>query len=200
MENLTYGSQGQVSFPDWHQYYYALGFLANPQNAEIRWENNEEQGAWGSEGRIHCLVPESCFPQNFRFTAGRGNIYARINCNDYVGVLVKQHRFNYNSRGQNVDAIVATVPDEYRQDFMDGYGQRFFASPTHIAPVITQIHQRQAPVSNREPIKGDSVLHTSWGIGTVTKMANGLIYIKFGRDEKSYKYPDAFEIGSLKKI
>ena len=58
MPKCRYGAQNQVSFRDLHEYYFALGFLANEKNAEIRWENNEEQGAWGSEGRIHCLVPE----------------------------------------------------------------------------------------------------------------------------------------------
>ena len=83
MLKMKYGSTDQVSFKNLHEYYFALGFLANNKNAELRWENNEEQGAWGSEGRIHCLVPPSRFPQFFRFTAGRGKVYARINCNEF---------------------------------------------------------------------------------------------------------------------
>ena len=124
MPKLYYGSQGQVHFRDLNEFYYALGFLANSRNAELRWENNEEQGAWGSEGRIHCLVPQEKFPQNFRFTAGRGKVFARINCNDYVGMLVTQYNFNYNSCIQNVDKILKSVPMTYRQSFYDGYGQK----------------------------------------------------------------------------
>lgn len=105
MVKMRYGLQGQVSFSDLNEYYYTLGFLANTRNAEIRWENNEESGAWGSEGRIHCLVPEECFPQCFRFTAGLGSVYARINCNEYVSTLVTEHHFNYNSSHQNIEKI-----------------------------------------------------------------------------------------------
>lgn len=122
MDKLRYGKQGQVSFCDLNEYYYALGFLANSRNAELRWEKNEDQGAWGSEGRIHCLVPESRFPQCFKFTAGRGAVYARINCNDYVETLVNKHNFKANSKSQDVSAIMETVPDKYRKQFKDGYG------------------------------------------------------------------------------
>ena len=123
MIKLVYGSQGQVSFGSVKDYFYAMGFLANSHNAELRWEHNEDQGAWGSEGRIHCLVPHTRFPQFFRFTAGRGNIYARINCNEYVATLVNEHNFNYNCKYQNVQEILATVPPEYVQDFQNGYGR-----------------------------------------------------------------------------
>ena len=42
MAKLRFGQQGQVSFRDQEEYYYALGFLANSRNAELRWENNED--------------------------------------------------------------------------------------------------------------------------------------------------------------
>lgn len=121
MPRLSYGNSDQVFFRNWEEYYVALGFLANPRHAEIRWEHNEDQGAWGSEGRIHCLVPAEDFPQNFRFTAGRGNVYARINCNDYVQDLVMSHNFSYNERHHNKTQIYSTVPEEYRNAFWSGY-------------------------------------------------------------------------------
>lgn len=121
MPRLYYGNSGQVHFNNLTEYYTALGFLANPRHAEIRWEHNEEQGAWGSEGRIHCLVPTSNFPPNFRFTAGRGNVYARINCNDFVQNLVINHNFSYNQRFHNRSAIYSTVPKEYQNAFWAGY-------------------------------------------------------------------------------
>lgn len=121
MVKLTYGSNYQIRFETYNDYYLALGFLANGNNCEIKWEHNENQGAWGSEGRIHCLVPSSYFPQFFKFTAGTGNIYARINCNEYVQALVMNHYFDYNTRQQNVKSIRSTVPVAYLDDFDRGY-------------------------------------------------------------------------------
>ena len=94
MPKLSYGRQDQVHFRNLEEYYFTLGFLANSKNAELRWEHNEDQGAWGSEGRIHCLIPETKFPPFFRFTAGRGNVFARIKCNEYVANLVMNHHFS----------------------------------------------------------------------------------------------------------
>ena len=151
---LKYGTQWQVSFSDLNEYYFALGFLANSRNAEFRWENNEDQGAWGSEGRIHCLVPETQFPQCFRFTAGRGNVYARINCNEYVGHLVTNHNFNYNSRGQNLEKILETVPEQYRRVFQDGYGSRITYNPKYIEKQNTPARKENtnSTVHQPEPI------------------------------------------------
>lgn len=121
MPKLKFGTLHQVSFNNLNDYYYALGFLANSNNAEIKWEKNDEQGAWGSEGRIHCLVPKSEFPQFFKFTAGRGSVFARINCNDYVGCLIYDHNFVANTRDQDVSAIIQTVPPTYQDVFWKGY-------------------------------------------------------------------------------
>lgn len=123
MRKLYYGN-GQVQFETWEEYYYALGFLSNNRYAEIKWEHNEDQGAWASEGRIHCLVPKTQFPPFFRFTAGRGRIYARINCNEYVENLVEEHGFLTNCARQDYNVILATVPHQYIQSFLDGYNAR----------------------------------------------------------------------------
>ena len=118
---LNYGQKNQVSFANEYEYYYALGFLANDNHAELHWEHNEDQGAWGSEGRIHCLVPQHSFPQNFMFTAGRSGVYARINCNDYVEALINYHNFSYNGNPNNILNILSTVPEQYKDTFMNGY-------------------------------------------------------------------------------
>ncbi len=118
---LSFGQKNQVSFADEHEYYFALGFLANNRNADLRWEHNEDQGAWASEGRIHCLVPQHKFPNNFDFTAGIGRVYARINCNHYVERLIKFHNFSCNGAPNDLNNILGTVPVEYIDDFMLGY-------------------------------------------------------------------------------
>lgn len=224
MIKMRYGSQGQVSFRDLNEYYFALGFLANSKNAEIRWENNEDQGAWGSEGRIHCLVPESRFPQFFRFTAGRGSVYARINCNDYVGTLVTEHNFNYNSRGQNISKIIETVPEQYRAIFKEGYGGNIDVNPAYRTPskagasassTATRNTSAQsktsvvtpAPIKQEKPKPqlipvsvGEKIKHKKFGIGTVYAVENNYVRIRFADvGEKSFINPDAFNSGFLTK-
>lgn len=215
MPKCRYGVQNQVSFRDLHEYYFALGFLANAKNAEIRWEKNEEQGAWGSEGRIHCLVPEDKFPQFFKFTAGRGTVYARINCNDYVGTLVTEHNFNYNSKGQNVDAILETVPDSYRRDFQDGYGGKLDINPLYkqksaerkkpsVCPKAQHAPQeveKQEPKPKLVPIPiavGETVIHKTFGKGTVSSVDGNYITVKFPTEEqKKFSNPSSFDKGFL---
>lgn len=221
MAKLTYGSQRQVSFSDFNEYYFALGFLANSRNAELRWENNEDQGAWGSEGRIHCLIPETRFPQCFRFTAGRGNVYARINCNEYVATLVREHNFKHNSKYQDVEAIIKTVPIEYRESFQDGYGSKLNFNPVYqknvvsnqsssrtadkaIAPTIRTVSTPTTPKVQApaliEIAVGDKVIHKAFGEGTVTQINGSIIYVTFPTNgEKKFSNPVSFTGGFLVK-
>lgn len=211
MVKLRYGTQGQVSFDDLNEYYYALGFLANSRNAELRWEDNENQGAWGSEGRIHCLVPENRFPQCFRFTAGRGAVYARINCNEYVGTLVLEHNFKANSKSQDVSAIMETVPDKYRDVFREGYGGGLTINPAYTekksvskasSTSVTKPKQVTTPVVEKKaPIvvkKGQIVTHKSFGEGTVISSGEYIKIIFPKHGEKTFTNPGAFEMGFLK--
>lgn len=219
MIKLRYGSQGQVSFRDLNEYYFALGFLANSKNAEIRWENNADQGAWGSEGRIHCLVPESEFPQFFRFTAGRGSVYARINCNEYVASLVTVHKFNYNRRDQSVSEIFETVPEQYRSIFKEGYGGNIDVNSIYKVPIQRTVakstvssiipHKEHQPMPKIEkstpsliPIAiGQKLIHKKFGIGTVYAVESNYVRIRFENDsEKSFVNPDAFINGFISKI
>lgn len=220
MVKLVYGSQKQVEFKTLSDYYFAMGFIANSHNAEIRWENNEDQGAWGSEGRIHCLVPQSYFPQFFRFTAGRGNVYARINCNEYVANLVQHHNFNYNTKYQDIKKILSTVPAEYYKSFQDGYGSSInFASMEKTDAKNEMLDKDQCPKSNTQtdsttslPSKktsmsridikiGEQLEHKSFGIGKVYEIDRSYIRVEFDSvGKKSFVNPDSFNGGFLKKI
>jgi len=117
---LSYGLHGQVHFSDAREYYYALGFLASAKRTSLHWEHNEEQGAWGSEGRIHCYKELSLFPPSFIITAGTGTALGRINCNDYVTELVETHHFTFGRVNQDITLIMSTVPNWYRADFLRG--------------------------------------------------------------------------------
>lgn len=214
MKQLSYGSKNQVAFDSWDEYYYALGFLANNRNAELRWEHNEDQGAWGSEGRIHCLIPETYFPQYFLFTAGRGNVYARINCNDYVATLVLEHHFETSGRWQDLDAIRSTVPAMYLNVFEDGYASR--NPPTRrsdtsrnsgigYSPLSRRLAPKKQPTVSRTSnatayvCKGDRVRHVTHGVGTVTNVTKDLVTVKFSSGSKEYNIKFAFDNGYLMK-
>lgn len=199
MKQLHYGKTDQVFFRSWHEYYYALGFLSDSHNAELHWEHNEEQGAWGSEGRIHCLVPTARFPQNFRFTAGNGSLYARINCNDYVGTLVTEHNMRYNCHCQDVNRILESVPSEYLHDFENGFGRKVQLSKNPITTTNAPLKAMPRPENERAYTEdGATVLHKSFGTGTVKHIVDGKITILFGGVEKTFLYPQAFETGFLK--
>lgn len=121
---LIYGKDKQVVFKNENDYYFALGVLASGKYTSLHWEYNEEQGAWGSEGRIHCHGDLSKFPSSFfKITTGKGSITGRINCNDYVKQLVELHGFEKETRIQDVAKIIATVPPQYIDDFNKGQNQ-----------------------------------------------------------------------------
>lgn len=122
MPQLIYGTQQQIQFSSDAEYYEALGFLCkNDNTTSLHWENNELSGAWGSEGRIHCYQNLSRFPRYFSnaFTAGTGNILRRINCNEYVACIRRDHGFVFG-RIQNLTAIKATIPAINHGDFDRG--------------------------------------------------------------------------------
>lgn len=53
MYKSFFGRNKQVSFSCPEEYYELLGFLAKSDGSvSLTWENNEDQGAWGSEGRV----------------------------------------------------------------------------------------------------------------------------------------------------
>ena len=87
MYRQSSGSTGQVQFANEHEYYRLLGYLAKSDGStEFAWEHNEEQGAWGSEGRIKFRSPK---PNNF----GRSNNGTRSHTN-YDGSLAYRKTSN----------------------------------------------------------------------------------------------------------
>jgi hypothetical protein len=117
----NFGTKDQVHFTSENEYYEVLGYLAKSDGTtSIVWEPNEEQGAWGSEGRILIYVDNFPFIGNFDLTAGVGNIKNRINCNEFVENIRDDHGFIITGGNQDIDAIRNTVPAEYLSDFNRG--------------------------------------------------------------------------------
>ena len=130
---LRFGSRAPyLEFKDEHEFFEALGLLASRKHTRLCWEHNEDNNAWGSEGRIQCYSACTKFPRAFRdrMSAGVGNIDARINCNDYVQYLVSHWGFmphrNPPYTTEQIDvpddsALLAKVPAVYQPDFLRGY-------------------------------------------------------------------------------
>lgn len=115
----TFGTQNQMQFADDHEFFQFLGYLAKSDGTtSLVWEHNENQGAWGSEGRIQ-LFRSLPIQWNVRVTAGVGNMCGRINCNHFIQYI--RSNYGYVEGGtQDVAVILGNIPDEYRGDFNDG--------------------------------------------------------------------------------
>jgi len=124
MYKTQFGRVNKMRFNSAEEYYETLGFLAKSDGStSLVWENNENQGAWGSEGRIHCHHSINRFPAPLsrKFTAGNGtSILNRINCNEFIQHIVNFHSFNMG-HVQNITNIRITVPNQYLVDFDRGF-------------------------------------------------------------------------------
>ena len=120
MYQSSFGRKNQIRFNNESEYYQALGYLTKSDGtSSIHWENNEQQGAWGSEGRIHFYIQNPSIPGVFSLTAGTGNVVHRTNCNDFVENLVLNHHFQYG-KTQNIQHIRNTIPTQCLSDFNYG--------------------------------------------------------------------------------
>lgn len=121
MYQQSFGRNGQVRFANEHEFYKFLGYLAKSDGStSLVWEHNENQGAWGSEGRIQFHTHNIPNLWNVVLTAGNGgNVISRINCNEFVKNICTQHGFVYGGI-QNRVQIQATIPQQYINDFNDG--------------------------------------------------------------------------------
>ena len=135
--NLQFGSRGQLEFENESEYFKQLGILANgfKNGNSIVIEQNEEQGAWGKEGRVQCKADSFSHTKALETIVSKGNasIAKRYNCNDYVKNLVDSHEFTKISvpgkttiriEPKNIETIKATVPTSYLSDFEEGFNQR----------------------------------------------------------------------------
>jgi hypothetical protein len=115
-----FGKKNQVQFNSENEYYQALGYLAKSDgSSSIHWEHNENQGAWGSEGRIHFYVQNSAIQRYFKLTAGNENVVSRVNCNEFVENLKVNHMFIMGKK-QESGKIRNTVPKQFQADFDHG--------------------------------------------------------------------------------
>lgn len=121
MYKRYFGSRKQMTFNSREDYYEFLGYLANNNDAtSLTWENNEDQGAWGSEGRIQFYNDQpDVLKVKLKHTAGTGNIVSRVNCNEYLAHIVKFHAFKEGTF-QDVDSIRNTIQEKDLEAFDRG--------------------------------------------------------------------------------
>lgn len=124
MYKQYFGKRNKMRFDNAEEYYETLGFLAKSDGSiDLVWEHNEDQGAWGSEGRIYCYSNLVKFtpPLKRKFTKGRARkVLHRINCNEFVEDIITNHSFSMGS-SQNTLNIRATIPQQYLIDFDRGF-------------------------------------------------------------------------------
>ncbi len=120
MYRNSFGTLGHIECSTPNEYYELLDYLAKSDGTTaLVWEHNEDQGAWGSEGRIHFyeeIIPLSCY---LGVTKGNKSIAYRVNCNEFVGHIVTNHHF-IEGKYQNTALIRSTIPTEYLPDFDRG--------------------------------------------------------------------------------
>lgn len=89
MSKLIYGKKGQVRFESEAEKTEAIEYLLTSSNVNFQvHENNQEQGAWAPEDRIH-IKHEDGVPECLKRikTAGKQGIYGRINCKEFCEEL-----------------------------------------------------------------------------------------------------------------
>ncbi len=94
MSEHIFGRNGQVRFDSDEELQIAIDYIISSQNVDFNvHEDNQNQGAWGSEERIHFNsemgVPE-CLKRNM--TAGRPGLYGRINCAEFCEIVRNEAR------------------------------------------------------------------------------------------------------------
>ena len=102
MSKLKYGKNGQVHFDNEREKQEAIEYILTSPNVDFKiHENNQNQGAWGPEERIHFKsdkgVPE---PLKKIMTAGRPGLYGRINCMEFCDELRDRKSTRLNSSHQ----------------------------------------------------------------------------------------------------
>lgn len=122
MYQPTFGTKQQISFRSESEYYELLGYLSkNSSLTNLVWERNDEQGAWGQEGRIEFYeMPTSSLRAFLLHTAGTGgSVISRVNCNEFLENLSVNHNFVLG-KIQDQNEIKKTIPASFIQDFESG--------------------------------------------------------------------------------
>lgn len=85
MSKLEYGKNKQVYFDNEKEKQEAIEYILSSPNVDFNiHEDNQNQGAWAPEDRIH-FKSEEGVPESLKrlMTAGKPGLYGRINCREF---------------------------------------------------------------------------------------------------------------------
>lgn len=91
MSQLVYGKNRQVYFDSEEEKKEAIDYILTSPNVDLYvHEDNQKQGAWAPEERIH-FISEKGVPECLKrlMTAGKDGLYGRINCKEFCDELRK---------------------------------------------------------------------------------------------------------------
>lgn len=98
---------------------------------------------------------------------------------------------------------MSTVPEMYRDAFMKGYGGNVELAKVKVLSVQNSSKEVQHLESLKSTInarKGDRVHHKKFGDGVIKNISGSNMTISFGKGDKIFQYPGAFEQGFLLKM
>lgn len=119
---LAWGQEPQLQFKDQAEFYRTLGQLTNEQAFSISFEPNRQTGSYSDAYRIRALADAANITDALKSKMRTAN---RINCNEYVQYLIKNHGFvlSGNEVKRNFDDVRTTVDVKYLGDFVKGYNE-----------------------------------------------------------------------------
>lgn len=152
--NARWGWSG-ICFEDWESYSVVLGYLSNPQhNRELnprseyadismRIEQNDRQGAWDKEGRIHYYGDLDelmhCLPDLYNHkSAGNGSVTARINSNEYIISLIEDYDFILSPRRGQTTADVFPADYITVKSYLENYLAEAGVDDTYIEDCLNK--------------------------------------------------------------
>lgn len=111
---------GTLKFNNEKEYYYSLGVFCNNHAFSISYEPNKATGSYADAYRMRMLATAKNIIDPINAALRSGN---RINCNNYVDTLIKEHNFIQNGKVINgsLENVIKTVPQKYLNSFIDGY-------------------------------------------------------------------------------
>ena len=146
---LHWGRSPQLVFQSINEYYRALGHLTNSEAYSISYEYNKKNGSYSDACRIHILAEATNVPQAFQ---EKKTTYGRINCNEYVENLIKNHHFI--REGKQIycifEDVIKTIPDEYISDFAKGYSESIQKGKIKDSPDPSKLTKNDATLSKTE--------------------------------------------------
>lgn len=136
---------GTLKFESINEYYIALGTFCNRKAFSISYEPNKITGSFGDAYRMRKLATAQELIKPIKNALRSGG---RINCNSYVETLVNNHNFVQSGKliYGILENVINTVPQEYINNFFQGYSRSADNSHNNIIVFDTENTEGYASV------------------------------------------------------